>query len=49
MWHRPCKHVVEEDNLYREDTMTLEFVFGGIISFLLMIYLFYSLIRPEDF
>ncbi len=29
--------------------MTLEFVFGGIISFLLMIYLFYSLIRPEDF
>jgi K+-transporting ATPase KdpF subunit len=29
--------------------MTLELALGGIIAFLLMIFLLYSLIRPEDF
>ena len=29
--------------------MSLEYVLGGIITFILIIYLFYSLIRPDDF
>lgn len=32
-----------------EEIMIIEYVLSGVIAILLMIYLFYSLIKPEKF